>query len=69
MKSHTDACVSVSCVLQDKLRLLAVYTLATKASSADLTELQDVLREAYANTPTPCPPNWPSRESNDETQA
>ena len=35
--------------LQDKLRLLAVYTLSSKASNADLQELNEAVRQAFAS--------------------
>jgi hypothetical protein len=47
--------------LHDKLRLLAVYTLSSKASTAEMQELNEAVRQAFANGPPPPPPNQPPK--------
>ena len=41
--------------LQDKLRLLAVYTLSSKASNTDLQELNEAVRQAFSQPQSPSP--------------
>jgi len=50
--------------LQDKLRLLAVFTLSSKASTADLQELNETVRQAFATSPPSSSSlgAWPSHE-------
>lgn len=45
--------------LHDKLRLLAVYTLSSKAPTAEMQELNEAVRSAFANGPPPSGPNQP----------